>query len=194
MKGTDYYASKARSRTSALEELNGALADLATNERRAGAAVTRLETIESEARAELERTVAEAERELEEARRRARALYEERLHVARTERGTAESLVAKGRSAVHAARERLLKLVPPADQERSRAKTFHVSIPRDRLLAEIQRLGLRAVLTVPEGVAESDVLASIENDPREHLVMDPSCDRRTEDGMCAGHDAAEERA
>lgn len=192
-RGTDYYASKARSRSAALEELNTALADIAKYEQRSAAALVRLEEVQREARDERERSIAEAQLALEEALRRAEAIYGERIHAASSERGTAESLCAKARAAADAARERLLKLIPPAGADAAkeagrRGFTLHASITKEGLLKEIARHGLRAVLQVPEGISEAEMVSKIESDPRECFVMDPSCDRRTEDGRCAGHD------
>lgn len=71
--------------------------------------------------------------------------------------------------------------------------SFHVSIEKSLLIREIRRLGLRAVLVVPDDVTEDEMIARIEADPRAHFVMTPECDRQNDDGTCAGHPAGESK-
>lgn len=193
----DYYAGKAGARKKACGELDEALANLAALEQRASAAAKRLEETERAAQEELDARVAEIEREHQEATRRARALATERVHAARSEHGNAAALLAKAQRAAEEARARLLRLVPSGEELSGEAggasgagvvHVVHVSIEKQYLVGEIRRLGLRAVLKVPDDVTEDEMVARIEGDPRTHFVLDPACDQQNDDGTCAGHD------
>lgn len=66
-------------------------------------------------------------------------------------------------------------------------QTIHMCITKAGLMADIRKHGARSVLNgLAEGVTDSDILAQIDEDPREYFVMGP-CDNQTEAGRCGGH-------